>query len=178
MKVAVKQISEGKKGDFRLAILSLRRALGRTQEEMYREIGCSFAAYRKWESGSAAPGGKWLLKMLMQWPQEATAAFGLKSEIFNPESAPARRLGNRATLKSDISNLKSAPAPQPDLTPEQEDRLRHFSDAMQGLQLIYDAAEAGEGAADELLRALAEQLTTRGGNWQSMKYARRGRRKK
>jgi hypothetical protein len=58
------------------------------------------------------------------------------------------------------------------MTLEPNERLRHFSDAMTGLQLVFDAAEAGHAAADELLRDLADKLTVRGGDWRRMKYMR------
>lgn len=157
MKVAIQQKIEVGGGKFRSAILSLRRALGETQEGMARRIGCSFAAYRKWESGIASPGGQWLIRLLALCPNdEIRRAFDLESGILN---------------------LKSGTQFRQDLTPSQEDRLRQLSDAMQGLNAIYEAAEAGHSAADELLRDLADKLTTRGGDWRTLKYARKHREK-
>jgi transcriptional regulator with XRE-family HTH domain len=82
MKVTVKgKIKAGKK-KFGAAILSLRRALGETQEGMGRQIGCSFAAYRKWESGISSPGGEWLIRLLALCPDDETrGALALQTGI-------------------------------------------------------------------------------------------------
>jgi DNA-binding transcriptional regulator YiaG len=79
MKVAVKEKIAGEEENFRLAILSLRESLGLTQEIMARNIGCSFAAYRKWESGAANPSGLWLIKILALCPdEESLRKFGVE----------------------------------------------------------------------------------------------------
>jgi transcriptional regulator with XRE-family HTH domain len=148
MKIAVKEKISTKGGRFRPAILSLRQALGKTQEDMASLVGCSFAAYRKWESGAANPGGQWLIRLLALCPDAET-----------------RRAFD---LESGTSNLES-PRPH-DPAPDHADRLRQYSDAVTGLTLIYEAAESGHTAADELLRDLADKLTARGGDWRRMKY--------
>jgi len=56
------------------AILSLRQKLGTTQEEMARQIGCTLAAYQRWETGKRTPRGDWMLKILVLCPDEETRA--------------------------------------------------------------------------------------------------------
>jgi transcriptional regulator with XRE-family HTH domain len=60
----VKRKNRLKEGNFRPAILWLRKALNLNQQEMVNRLGCSFGAYRTWESGTAIPGGNWLAKLL------------------------------------------------------------------------------------------------------------------
>lgn len=47
------------------------------------------------------------------------------------------------------------------------------SAAMDGINLIYEAAAAGHDAAREVLADLADKLTTRGGDWRRMKYLKK-----
>lgn len=64
---------------FVLPIRTLRHRIGEiegavvSQEEMARRIGCTHAAYRKWEVGTT-PGGEWMLRILALCPDEETRA--------------------------------------------------------------------------------------------------------
>ena len=61
------------------SFLALRERLGQlegldkklSQEKTAARIGCSHAAYRKWEDGTI-PGGYWMLKILMACPDKQT----------------------------------------------------------------------------------------------------------
>jgi transcriptional regulator with XRE-family HTH domain len=185
---------------FAPAIKSLRRLLDETQEGMARRLGLkSVRAYQFWESGRSTPSGGNLEKLSrlaeeegiqrIQWAmtmeeygdglrtkedEETRAAFGLESGISNLESP--LDAARRQALKSEISNLQSGPPLAAGRTGEkldqaQEDRLRQLSDAIEGLNQVYEAAQAGHPAADELLRSLAHELTVRGGDWRTMRYA-------
>jgi transcriptional regulator with XRE-family HTH domain len=139
------------------AIKQLRKSLDLTQSQMARALGAEHDDYIGWwESGRVTPGGKWIVKMLQLWPDEALAAFGIRNQ------------------ESGISPAASTPPGKlpPSASTEEDDRLRQFSDAAEGLNQVYQAAQAGHPGADELLRALANELTTRGGNWRTMRYAR------
>jgi len=158
-------------------IKSFRGRLGLSRGRFARLLGCSDAAVSQWERDVRRPNEIAIERMRqLARDQGIPEPFGEKSQIsdFQPPAAvrPARESRLPTGLKSEISNPKSTPGNQPHMTPEQNERLRHFSDAMTGLQLVYEAAEAGHAAADELLRDLADKLAVRGGDWQRMKYMR------
>lgn len=135
------------------AIRELQHTLGETQEGMARRLGCTLGAYSKWVRGERIPGNDWLLRMLALCPDDETrAAFGLKFEISNP-----RRPGG----------------PGRKLSEEQEERLRNYNDAVTGINILYEVAEAGQADADEVLRDLASRINKRAGDWRRMKYFKR-----
>lgn len=136
------------------AIRELQNSLGETQEGMARRLGCTLGAYSKWVRGERVPGDEWLLEMLALCPDdEARAAFGLKFEVTNP-----RRPGG----------------PGRKLTEAQEERLRNYNDAVTGINILYEVAEAGHADADEVLRDLADRINKRAGDWRRVKYSKLG----
>ncbi len=139
--------------DISAAVLALRSTLGETQEGMARKLGCTLGAYNKWERGERTPGGEWLLKILALCPDEKTqAGFGLKA----------------ATLGAQ----RSATSPsQP--SEEEENLLRHYNDAVTGLNILYEAARAGHSGAGHALQSLAERINKRAGDWRQMKYLKK-----
>jgi hypothetical protein len=58
---------------------------------------------------------------------------------------------------------------------QEEEILRLYSDAVEGLNLVWEAAMAGHTGAREVLADLADKLATRGGNWRQMKYIKKRR---
>ena len=156
-------------------IKSVRLGLGLTQVAFAYEIGVAPSTVQKWEEDQTRPS-EWAIQKISELCSvKGLLIDHLKSDISNPEPSAAEPIKKAPTAtrpKSGISNLRSAAPKQQDLTPEQEERLRRFSNAMVGLQLIYDAAEAGAEGADELLKHLEDQLTARGGDWRRVKYMR------
>jgi hypothetical protein len=51
--------------------------------------------------------------------------------------------------------------------------LRQYSDAHQGIELLWEVATLGHDGAAEALRDLADKLTARGGDWRRMKYLKK-----
>jgi len=156
-------------------IKSFRGKLGLSRGKFARLLGCSDAAVSQWEREVRRPSEVAIEKMRqLARDQGIPEPFGGTSQISNLEPPAAARPTEETRPptgpKAGISNSKSTPGRRPHMTPEQNERLRHFSDAMTGLQLVYEAAEAGHAAADEVLRDLANKLTVRGGDWRRMKY--------
>ncbi len=120
---------------------------------MARKLGCTLGAYNKWERGERIPGGEWLLKILALCPDEKTqAGFGLK----------AATLGGQR------------PATSPSQPSEEEENLlRHYNDAVTGLNILYEAARAGHSGAGHALQSLAERINKRAGDWRQMKYLKK-----
>jgi len=120
---------------------------------MARRLGCTLGAYSKWVRGERIPGNGWLLKMLALCPGDDTRAeFGVKFETSNP------RRGGGTGRK---------------LTEQQEEPLRNYNDAVAGINILYEVAEAGHADADEVLRDLASRINKRAGDWRRMKYFKR-----
>ena len=158
-------------------IKSFRGKLGLSRGKFARQLGCSDAAVSQWERDVRRPSEVAIEKMRqLARGQGIPEPFGEKYQISNLGSTapvrPSEETRPPTGLKSGTLSPKPSPGHQPDTTPEPHERLRHFSDAMTGLQLVFDAAEAGHAAADELLRDLADKLTVRGGDWRRMKYMR------
>jgi transcriptional regulator with XRE-family HTH domain len=131
----------------KVAVLSLRTRLGMTQDEFADEVGCSSSSVGHWEAGRAAPRGRRLRKLLDLCPDDKTRAlFGIGNSESGIPVAKAQQVKGDAELE------------------------RLFSDAVTGLNIIYEAAAAGHDAAREVLADLADKLTTRSGDWQAMKY--------
>jgi len=59
------------------------------------------------------------------------------------------------------------------LSEAQEDLLRQYNDAVTGINILYEAAEAGHSGAVDTLRDLADQINRRAGDWRRMKYLKR-----
>lgn len=135
------------------AVKELQSYLGETQEGMARRLGCTLAAYSKWVREERMPGGEWIIRMLELCPDDrARAAFGLKFERANPRRS--RGPGGR-------------------LSEDQEERLRQFNDAVTGINILYEAAEAGYDGAAKALADLADRINKRAGDWRRMKYLKR-----
>jgi transcriptional regulator with XRE-family HTH domain len=125
--------------DLPAAIKGLREALGKSPESMARILGCSLPAYQKWELGTLAPSGEWLLRMLQVCPDEETRnAFRIR---------PERRSAAR----------KSA-APPPQLPLSTAERMRYRDIASKAVDTIFGCGEAGDQAADLRLIEFADRL--------------------
>ena len=139
--------------DISAALMTLRTALGETQEGMARKLGCTLGAYSKWERGERTPGGEWLLKILALCPDEATrSAFGMKRQGL-------------------VVRRPSLSGAQPG--EDQNDLLRQYSDAVTGINILYEAAQAGRSGAADSLRDLADRINKRAGDWRRMKYLKK-----
>ena len=138
-------------------IKSLRRFLGNwSQERLAREVGCSGGAIRQWEKGSRRVN--------------LTAVRAMASLARDPK---LRKKFEAAAL-AESGNL--VPKALPAGKNEREDEvLRLYSDAAEGLNLVWEAAMAGHRGAREVLADLADKLATRGGDWSRMKYLKKKR---
>jgi len=139
--------------DISTALMKLRNTLGETQEGMARRLGCTLGAYSKWERGERTPGGEWLLKILALCPDEATrSAFGVKGK-------------GSTDRRSRLISAQTAEA--------QDDLLRQYSDAVTGINILCEAAQAGHPGAADALRDLADRINKRAGDWRRMKYLKK-----
>ena len=121
---------------------------------MARKLGCTLGAYSKWVRGERIPSGDWMLELLQLCPDEETRAeFGLA-----PAPPPTGGGGRK------LSTPRNA---------KEEEILRLYSDAAEGLNLVWEAAMAGHAGAKTALADLADRLATRGGDWRQMKYFRK-----
>lgn len=136
--------------DLAAAVRGLREALGRSQEVMASIIGCSLPSYQKWETGAAAPGGEWLIRLLQLCPNEETRnAFRIRAER---RSAPSKR-----------------PSFPPLVRPlSHEERARYQSAAHHAIDEICKCGAAGNVAADSRLRDFAENLQDAARYYQSV----------
>lgn len=135
------------------AIRELQETLHETQEGMARRLGCTLGAYSRWVRGERIPSSDGLIKMLALCPDDKTRAeFGLKFEVSNP-----RRPGG----------------PGARLSQEEEELLRHYNDAVTGINILYEAAQAGRSGAQEILHDLAQRINKRAGDWRRMKYLKK-----
>jgi transcriptional regulator with XRE-family HTH domain len=159
-------------------ITTLRGRFGLTQPQFAARFGFNLSSLQKWERGRHPPRGDQLLRILALCPDdECRRMFDVDAEVEHIELKIQKariplfesRVSGRPV--TDQSQAR-AELQQKKFTPEQEERMRRLSDAMLGLQLIYEAAEAGSGAADELLAYLQDQLNARGGDWRRIKYLR------
>lgn len=115
---------------------------------MAKRLGLSLNGYRRWEYGTTSPRAKSLLKLIALCPNaETRAAFGVKFETAN--------LHGKAHL-----------------TAADEERLRYYNDAVTGVNLLYEAAQAGHKGAWETLRYLADIINKHAGDWRRMKYSK------
>lgn len=121
---------------------------------MARKLGVSLRGYTQWERGETYPRGKRLLQLLALCPDDQTrqSLFGLRPEALSPPRP--RPMGRKPTS-------------------EQEDLLRHYNDAVTGINLLYEAADAGHEGARRELEYLADLINKRAGDWRRMKYLKR-----
>jgi transcriptional regulator with XRE-family HTH domain len=161
------------------AILSLRQKLGTTQEEMARQIGCTLAAYQRWETGKRTPRGDWMLKILVLCPDEETrSAFFVdigeissKIPLISRPKEPIEKGAPRAGAMMVGSSLKSK---HPENVKAAEIlAARYYNDAVMALDELYGAAHSSPGALEEL-RSFAERLVTRAGDWRRIKNPKKG----
>jgi hypothetical protein len=50
--------------------------------------------------------------------------------------------------------------------------MRYYNDAVTGIEILWEAAEAGHTGAAEELRAIADFINERAGRWSDMKYSK------
>jgi hypothetical protein len=48
--------------------------------------------------------------------------------------------------------------------------LRYYHDAVMGIEILWEAGDAGHAGAAEALRRLADIITQRAGDWRRLKY--------
>lgn len=163
-------------GPFVGAIKELRKTLNETQEGMARRLGVSLSGYRYWESGQRTPSAGWLVR-LHDLALEVGAERVQTALMFRDYGQSLRlqenaRMGASSRDAAARRKLAGENLPEPE-TPDQDEILHLFSDAAQGLNLVWEAAMAGHAGAREVLADLADKLATRGGNWQQMKYLKK-----
>jgi DNA-binding transcriptional regulator YiaG len=141
--------------DIAAALRGLRESLGRSQDVMAQMLGCSLPAYQKWEMGTLAPGGEWLIKMLQLCPDEETRnAFRIRAE---------RRSGPREKIE-----------PHPTGSLGAEERREYRRMAREAVEMMFECGEEGVAAADARLRDFAVNLDQAARYYQQQARTKRG----
>jgi len=126
------------------AIRLLRSKLGESQEGMARRLDCSTSGYAKWERGVVAPRGGVTIRMLEMCPdEESQAAF--RSAI-----------GGAGHMNAPLFLARLQPVTG---RTEVDSQLRQYVSEMQrALEELFQAAQAGDQNARELLQDLHNRL--------------------
>jgi transcriptional regulator with XRE-family HTH domain len=126
------------------AIRFLRSKLGESQEGMARRLGCSTSGYAKWERGVVAPRGGVTIRMLQMCPDdESRAAFG-------------SAIGKAGHMNAPLFLARLTPVTG---RTEVDAQLRQYvSEMREALEELFQAAQAGDQNARELLRDAHDRL--------------------
>jgi transcriptional regulator with XRE-family HTH domain len=134
------------------AIKSLRKRRGWSQNKLARELGCSPDAVQNWELERRRVNLAAVQKMRDLCPDEETRSLFVVPKISSVNQSPRAKRPLQVGGDPELELLASV--------------------CLDGVNLIYEAAAAGHNAAREVLKDLADKLTSRGGNWRRMKYLR------
>ena len=144
--------------DFVSALKHLRERLGETsQGGMARRLGEPEKTYQNWEKGIARPGGQSLVGILALCPDEETRAM----------------FGAPAAIGVQAARAEASPR-QP--SPEETRALlilRMRNLAVEGIEMLYEMARAGNNAALEHLRTVAAQVVRIAGDLYKAEIERR-----
>jgi len=131
------------------AIRALREHLGETQSGMARRLGLkSERGYRYWEDGGRTPRGKRLAQLV---------EMGLSDVLGKIEEARSLMSGREDAVlarNETVVNISLHPT-----------AVRYANDATIGIQIIYEAAVAGNEGAVEVLRDCAERINEKAARW-------------
>jgi transcriptional regulator with XRE-family HTH domain len=150
------------------AVRGLRRKLNLSQEAMAARIGCTFAAYRQWESGRRSPSGEWLIKIMRLCPDaDSLEAFGLElTHLKESKTTQAR--------KNETYSLE----PEGFMKEGNDEELREwYKQAQDVVRFLGQQKRAGNKVAAEMLRSIAQSVVRAAGlaTEPGMSKARRAR---
>lgn len=141
-KVAVPEriFERDKKPLFARPIRDLREAIGQTQEGAAKAIAVSTYTWVAWEQGRSSP-----LRVQLE-------------KIAGLATDPVIRANFWLDIYLAGINLPRIEGMGKDVKPGEIERLRYVNDAVMALKSLHAAAAGGNGAAQEMLRSLADRL--------------------
>lgn len=155
--------------DYADAVRDLRRQCGLSQYTLALELGVTPHTVSQWETARQQPGSFNYLKLqeLAKAKEKDSLARLFGEKLRGPSARLAQATAGGRGDRPAESARRGEPASE-----DQEEILRDFNDAETGINILYEAAAAGQPGAADTLRDLADRINKRAGDWRRMKYRR------